>query len=97
MRNLFPINRLKYTKVEHYALPAKPSNDEEWKRNYTYTGRGFSGKPCLLNQYLIGGWGFSERRKEEIKALIMGRKQQKLPPILVPENSKFAQFLKLFY
>lgn len=97
MRNLFPIKRLKYTKVEHYSLPAIPSTNEEWKRNYIYTGRGFKEKPCLLNQYLIGGWGFSEKRKEEIRAIIMGRRAQKLPPVLIPENSKFAQFLKLFY
>lgn len=78
MLNLFPIQKLKYKKVEAWCLPAKPDNNPD----FVYTGKKNScQKPPLLEEYIRGGYRFSEKRKQEIA----------LKPIKAPKDHIFLK------
>lgn len=94
--NLFPIQKLKYVRVEYPFLPAKPENKPE----FVYHGRkAFRNPPELLQAYLRGGRRFSEKRRREIKELypiqIKAKPRQSLwPNCRIVLDAVFNSFLK---
>jgi hypothetical protein len=61
--SLASLKKLNYEKVNHFALPAKPENRPE----FIYTGRKKNIlRPEILENYIKGGYIFSENRKKEI-------------------------------
>ena len=69
MRCLFKIQKLSNTRVDYKGLPFKPTNDP----STVYVGKGFKGKPELLEKYVKGGIRFSEERRREIKNKLFAR------------------------
>lgn len=62
MKSLFFLKQLNYTKVKHPSLPARPTGSSD----RVYIGKGFKGKPDNLDNYVKGGYRYSEKRKQEI-------------------------------
>lgn len=82
MLNLFPIQKKHYQRVSNYSLPARPENNPR----FVYVGRNLGRKPENLENYLKGGWKYSEQRRQEILALF--KKPSSIRRSLYPDCNK---------
>lgn len=95
--SLSQLRKFNYCKVSHYALPAKPSNNPE----FVYIGRKPVGRPFLLEEYIRGGYRFSEKRRMEIKENFknvspLGRKSL-YPNCFKLSEALFGKDLTIYY
>lgn len=92
MRALFSIMKTRYKKVLHPALPATPTQN----RSFVLIGQNFKERPPLLDQYIRGGYSFSERRRQEIKNFIFKPNEGGIKKIRERENNIENFFNKIF-
>jgi len=86
-----PILRVSYKKIEHPALPAKPGQIP------IFEGRNPQKSPQRLEQYLKGGYRYSEQRKREIHSQLFARSIIRSISHNVIETSILARFLRSHY
>lgn len=100
-RTLSPIQRLRYTKIVHSFVP----------RINFYTGepvpvetKAFNKSPCdkndTLKNYLKYGYSYSERRKQEIRKILLGKnpvRKSVTPEFTIPKESTLYKFLSFHY